>query len=103
MKLHKGVDLIAPYGTDVISVVSGTVTAVGYSNGNGHYIEIKHDENYSTRYHHLSKVNVKKGDVVVSNQTIGAVGSSGKSTGPHLHYEIIENGTAIDPSEFLRA
>ena len=103
MKLHKGCDLKAALGTHVISVEKGTVSDCGYHEKNGYYIEIKHDEVYSTRYHHLSVIDVKKGEQIEKLQKIGEVGSTGLSTAPHLHYEIIKSGEWVDVSEYLKA
>lgn len=102
LKMHNGIDLRAPYGEEVFSVQEGIVQKSGYDDKLGNYIEIKHDDNYSTRYHHLKSSTVKKGDKIIKNQKIGEVGSTGLSTGPHLHYEIIKNGEKVDPINYLR-
>lgn len=100
---HKGVDLLAPSGTSVIAVETGEVTDAGYDNKYGYFIEIKHDEIYSTRYHHLKSIDVSKGELISKNQKIGEVGSTGLSTGPHLHYEIIKSGKWVDVAKYLKA
>lgn len=103
MKLHKGCDFKAALGTPVISVEIGTVTDCGFHDKYGFFIEIKHDDIYSTRYHHLSSIDVKKGEQIKKMQKIGKVGSTGLSTGPHLHYEIIKSGEWVDVAEYLKA
>lgn len=103
MKLHSGIDLKAPLGTPVYAVENGVVVDCGYHKKYGYFVEIKHDEKFSTRFHHLQKTYVEKGQNIEKNQEIGAVGSSGMSTGPHLHYEIIESGQKVDPKQYLRA
>jgi murein DD-endopeptidase MepM/ murein hydrolase activator NlpD len=101
-KLHKGIDIKAAIGDEIFAPAAGTVIESNISKGNGHYIVIKHDEEYTTRYHHLSVRNVKKGDKVKKKQLIGEVGNSGISVRPHLHYEVIKNGEHVDPREFLK-
>jgi murein DD-endopeptidase MepM/ murein hydrolase activator NlpD len=99
-KMHKGVDFAAPTGTPIFAAGNGILEYVGRNGGYGKYIRIRHDSTYKTAYAHLngykkgisSGVRVKQGDV------IGYVGSTGKSTGPHLHYEIIVNGKQINPA-----
>jgi len=94
---HKGIDLAADTGTPVESVGDGVVTRSGWNGGYGNYVEIKHSAGYETAYAHLSKINVKKGERVTQGELIGAVGSTGNSTGPHLHYELHFNGTIVHP------
>lgn len=101
-KDHKGIDIGAEYGSDVIAVDGGQVTKVEYNRSRGQYIEIKHGNGRITRYQHLSGSYVRKGDVITAGQLIGAVGSSGASTGPHLHFEVQENGTYIDPMIYFQ-
>lgn len=96
-KTHKGIDLAASTGTPVESVGDGTVISAGRNGGYGNYILIRHTQGYETAYAHLSKINVKKGQRVTQGQLIGAVGTTGNSTGPHLHYEMHKNGKVIDP------
>ncbi|MFW5821738.1 MAG: peptidoglycan DD-metalloendopeptidase family protein [Bacteroidota bacterium] len=100
--MHKGIDLAAPEGTDVFSTADGTILKVGYKpEGPGNFILIKHDGTYGSFYSQLEKVLVNEGDKVIKGEIIGKVGSSGVSTGPHLHYEVRKNGEAIDPSGFM--
>lgn|GEM_PF-496230 len=94
---HKGVDYGAPKGTPVWSVARGTVVFSGWQRGYGNYIRIRHRNGYETRYGHLSRRFVKKGQRVKQRQTIGLVGSTGLSTGPHLDFQILINGKHRNP------
>jgi murein DD-endopeptidase MepM/ murein hydrolase activator NlpD len=94
---HEGIDLVAKTGTPVETVGNGTVTFAGTNGGYGKFIKISHGGGYETAYAHLSKINVKKGEKVKQGEVIGEVGSTGASTGPHLHYEMIVDGVAKDP------
>lgn len=85
---HEGMDFSAPDGTPVYATGKGTVTFAGWKNGYGYMIDIDHGYNYLTRFAHLSAMNVREGQTVERGQEIGAVGNTGKSTGPHLHYEV---------------
>jgi murein DD-endopeptidase MepM/ murein hydrolase activator NlpD len=96
-KMHTGIDYAAPRGTPVWAVGSGTVAFTGWKGGYGKTIEVKHSGAVKTRYGHLSKILVRKGQAVRQHQTIGAVGSTGYSTGPHLHFEYLVNGTFTQP------
>jgi len=99
---HKGIDLMAPEGTDIIAPASGTVVEAGKKGNWGIRIVLKHDETYQTRYAHLQDVRVKAGDQVKKGQIIGHVGNTGTSTGPHLHYEVVENRTSVDPKLYMK-
>lgn len=94
---HKAIDYAASSGTPVRSVGEGTVTFSGWNGPYGNFITVRHNETYSTNYAHLSKRYVSKGERVRQNETIGLVGSTGFSTGPHLHYEMVKYGTKINP------
>jgi murein DD-endopeptidase MepM/ murein hydrolase activator NlpD len=96
-KMHTGIDYAAPTGTPVWSVGSGTVVFAGWKGGYGKTIEVKHSGGVKTRYGHLSRINVKVGQGVRQHQTIGAVGSTGYSTGPHLHFEYLVGGQFVQP------
>lgn len=96
---HYGVDLAAAAGTKVVSVADGTVTETGYGSINGNYIKISHDDGFATHYAHLKSVGVKKGQKVKAGGQIGTVGSTGYSTGPHLHFEVRKNGLVINPND----
>ena len=99
---HNGIDLVADNGTEVFATANGTVKRIGYQFGFGNFIEISHIEEISTIYAHLNKTNVKIGEKVEIDQLIGTVGSTGLSTGPHLHYEIRKNFNPIDPLTIYR-
>lgn len=101
-KFHKGLDIAAPLSSVIKSTAKGTVISIGISNnGYGYQVLIEHKYGFSTRYAHMYFINVKKGQLVNKNQVIGFVGSTGKSTGNHLHYEILKNNKSIDPINFL--
>ena len=101
--MHSGLDFRASTGDPVRATASGKVVTAGWSGGYGRLVEIDHGNGLSTRYGHLSEINVKVGQVIALGQVIGAVGSTGRSTGPHLHYETRIDGDAVDPQKFLRA
>ena len=94
---HKGVDFRAPVGTPVYAPADGTVTFAGYQRAAGYYIIIRHTNAYSTVYMHLSKMDVRKGDHVYVGEVIARTGNTGRTTGPHLHYEVRVNDRAVDP------
>jgi murein DD-endopeptidase MepM/ murein hydrolase activator NlpD len=100
---HSGMDFRAPAGSPARASAAGKVVTAGWSGGYGRMVEIEHSSGFTTRYAHLSKIGVKIGQQVAGGEEIGKVGSSGRSTGPHLHYEIRRNGEAIDPLRFLKA
>lgn len=97
IKAHRGVDYAAPRGTPVYAAGNGKVIASGYHRANGNYVFIQHGQEYVTKYLHLHTRQVRKGQSVKQHQTIGTVGSTGYSTGPHLHYEFLVNGVHRDP------
>jgi hypothetical protein len=98
---HKGIDIRGKVGDAVVSTENGKVTTVAQHPEYGNYIEVDHGNNIKTRYAHLSKTVVKAGDTISKGQKIGEVGSTGHSTGPHLHYEVLQNNTKIDPYSFM--
>lgn len=98
--MHDGVDLAAPTGTEVYATGNGTVVKAGKEPTYGNVIEINHGFGYRTCYAHLSKIFVHVGDSVKRGQTIGYVGSTGRSTGPHLHYEVRYRGTPVNPESY---
>lgn len=100
-EFHKGVDLDADYGADVRAGAAGTVVAAGYDGGYGIKVEIDHGNGYRTWYCHLSRADVRLGQYVKKAEHIALVGSTGASTGPHLHYQIMRDGRAIDPVPYL--
>src|ERR1700754_2892586 len=101
--MHTGLDFRAATGDPVRATANGKVASSGWAGGYGRMVEVDHGNGLSTRYGHLSEIHVKVGDVVRIGQVIGAVGSTGRSTGPHLHYETRIDGDAVDPQKFLRA
>src|SRR6202795_2001235 len=101
--MHTGLDFRASTGDPVRATANGKVVSSGWAGGYGRMVEVDHGNGLSTRYGHLSEINVKVGDTVRIGQVIGAVGSTGRSTGPHLHYETRIDGEAVDPQKFLRA
>jgi murein DD-endopeptidase MepM/ murein hydrolase activator NlpD len=101
--MHTGLDFRAATGDPVRATANGKVVSSGWTGGYGRMVEIDHGNGLSTRYGHLSEISVKVGDLIKIGQVIGAVGSTGRSTGPHLHYETRIDGEAVDPQKFLRA
>ena len=100
-RAHRGVDLSAPMGTRVVAPADGNVRSVGWRLGYGLTIELQHSGGVVTRYAHLRSAYVRRGDHVTMGSAIAAVGSSGLSTGPHLHFEVLLNGRPVDPIKFL--
>jgi len=101
-KFHEGIDIDAPLGAPVRAAAAGRVITADWNNGGyGLEVEIDHFNGIVTKYAHLSKVAVKRGDLVTRGQIIGYVGSTGYSTGPHLHYEVIENGIKVNPEKYI--
>ncbi|MCA3627902.1 MAG: peptidoglycan DD-metalloendopeptidase family protein [Methylobacterium sp.] len=103
LAMHSGIDFRAPTGAAVRATAPGKVIEAGYNGGYGRMVEIDHGNGLSTRYAHLSSIQVGEGDVIRAGQVIGTVGSTGRSTGPHLHYEVRIDDDATDPMRFLRA
>jgi murein DD-endopeptidase MepM/ murein hydrolase activator NlpD len=101
--MHTGLDFRAASGDPVRATANGKVVSSGWAGGYGRMVEIDHGNGLSTRYGHLSEIGVKVGDQIRIGQVLGAVGSTGRSTGPHLHYETRIDGEAVDPQKFLRA
>lgn len=100
-KFHNGIDMAAPEGTSVFASKSGKVTSSGYNETYGLYITITHDNGMKTFYAHLNTISVKKGQFVSGREKIGTVGQSGLATGPHLHFEVVVNGSTEDPEKFF--
>lgn len=98
---HSGLDFAAPTGTPIFASAGGRVIHAGYLGEYGRAVEIDHGNGLVTRYAHTSRLYVKVGDVVTPGQRIAAVGSTGRSTGPHLHFEIIRDGAYVDPARYL--
>lgn len=100
---HKGIDMAAPTGTPIYATADGTIDMAEWYGGYGNFIKIEHGGDLETRYGHLSKLNVRPGQEVKKGDLIGFVGSTGRSTGPHLHYEVRIAGEAVDPTPYLHA
>ncbi len=103
MAMHTGIDYRVKYGSPVHAVAPGRVTVAERTGGYGLMVEIEHENGVTTRHAHLSRILVNEGDVIADNQIIGRVGSTGRSTGPHLHYETRINDEAVNPMRFIRA
>lgn len=103
LAMHTGIDFRAPTGTGVRAAAPGKVIESGWMGGYGQMVEIDHGHGLTTRYAHLSSLEVEVGETVRRGDLIGKVGSTGRSTGPHLHYEVRTDGDAVDPMRFLRA
>jgi len=102
-RMHEGVDMAGPVGTPVHSTAEGVVTFAGWQRGYGNVIKVEHALGTETRYGHLSRIHVKAGQKVSRGARIGDMGNTGRSTGPHLHYEVRVNGKAVDPLRFIKA
>lgn len=98
---HAGVDFAGRRGSDVIAVASGVVTFAGKRSGYGEMVEINHGDGYVTRYAHHESLKVATGDIVKKGQPVGTMGSSGRSTGPHVHFEVLKNGKHVDPRRYV--
>jgi murein DD-endopeptidase MepM/ murein hydrolase activator NlpD len=99
--MHKGVDFATDAGADVLAVASGIVTWSGPREGYGNLVEINHGNGYTTRYAHNAQTLVSVGDTVERGQAVAVVGSTGRSTGPHVHFEVLRDGTQINPMAFV--
>lgn len=98
---HKGMDFAAPIGTPIYAAASGTVTSASYSGNAGNMIVINHGNGLQTYYMHCNSMYVRAGQTVSKGQNIGAVGSTGNSSGPHLHFQVMQNGTPVNPRNYL--
>jgi murein DD-endopeptidase MepM/ murein hydrolase activator NlpD len=103
LAIHTGIDLRGDVGVPVRATATGKVTIAGRQGGYGNMVEISHGNGLATRFGHLSEISVKIGQVVRIGELVGRIGSTGRSTGPHLHYETRVNGEAVDPQKFLHA
>ncbi len=99
-RFHKGMDFSAPRGTEIYATGNAKVAFAGWNSGYGKCVYLNHGYGYVTRYAHMSKIKVKKGQKVKRGQVIGLVGNTGKSTGPHLHYEVRKNGKVMNPKNY---
>ena len=100
-KLHKGIDIASKSGTPIYSALDGTVSYAGWESGYGNLIQVSSANNTVIFYGHCSSINVKPKDVVHKGDLIGKVGSTGNSTGPHLHFEVRIDGVAVNPTKYL--
>jgi len=103
IEMHKGIDFASKQGSDVLAVANGVVTWSGKRYGYGNLVEISHGNGYVTRYGHNSEMLVKVGDNVKRGQIISSMGSTGRSTGPHVHFEVLKNDRQIDPIRFVQS
>ncbi len=101
LAVHKGLDFAGPAGSKVSSVAAGLVTFAGERAGFGEMVEINHGNGLATRYCHNEKILVKQGDMVAKGQEVALMGSTGHSTGPHLHFEVLKDGAQVDPLRFI--
>jgi murein DD-endopeptidase MepM/ murein hydrolase activator NlpD len=99
--MHKGIDIAGKHGSDIVAMADGLVIFSGRKSGYGKIVEIRHPDGLETRYAHNSKNLVSEGDLVTKGQTIAKLGSTGRSTGPHVHFEVRRDGEALDPMRFL--
>ena len=99
---HGGVDFAGRWGSDIIAVASGVVTWSGERSGYGKMVEINHSDGFVTRYAHNSENIAQLGAIVKKGELIAKMGSSGRSTGPHVHFEVYKNGRTVDPATYIR-
>lgn len=102
ISMHTGMDLDGEYGDPVFAGGAGTVEATGWDELHGNFITIRHTPTLQTKYMHLSSILVKPKEQVAKGQTIGKIGSTGRSTGTHLHYEVLKNGNPVDPEPYMK-
>jgi len=100
---HEGIDFAGAHGSSVIAVGAGVVSFAGERNGYGNLVEVNHGNGYVTRYGHNSASLVKAGDTIRKGQRVALMGSSGRSTGPHVHFEVLLNGSPVNPSQYIEA
>jgi murein DD-endopeptidase MepM/ murein hydrolase activator NlpD len=98
---HKGLDIAAPTGTTIVASRAGTVTFAGSQSGYGNVVYISHGDGIETRYAHMSAITCRRGLQVSQGQPIGRVGSTGHATGPHVHFEVRVNGSAVNPAKYV--
>lgn len=99
---HSGIDFKGRTGENIKSTAKGTVIFAGYKGGYGNLVAVKHANGYETRYAHLSRIRVKRGQRIDVGTTVGLLGSTGRSTGPHLHYEVLQGGRTINPEKYFQ-
>jgi murein DD-endopeptidase MepM/ murein hydrolase activator NlpD len=98
---HAGVDFNAPHGSEIVAAAGGVVLTAERHSDYGNMVDVDHDNGLTTRYAHLSRMAVKAGDVILKGQKVGELGQTGRATGPHLHFEVRQNGVPINPHRFL--
>ncbi len=101
--LHPGVDLVQPFGSEIHATGAGRVVHAGWAGGYGQMVEIDHGNGIATRYGHMSEVLIAEGANVKAGDVIGHIGTTGRSNGPHLHYEVRLDGEPVDPTRFIEA
>lgn len=101
--MHEGIDFVAPIGTPVLATATGIVVRAEYAGAYGNMVEVAHADGFVTRYAHLKTIQVKPQDVLQRHDAVGTLGNTGRSTGPHLHYEVIFKGRAMHPAKALAA
>ncbi|MGG6240119.1 M23 family metallopeptidase [Nodosilinea sp. AN01ver1] len=101
-EMHEGLDFSGPVGKPILATAEGVVVRADYNGGYGNHVRIDHGYNYETLYAHMSKIEVKIGDRVRRGDVVGYLGSTGRSSGPHLHYSIYRNGQAVNPRYYLK-
>lgn len=102
-EFHKGLDIAAKNGSDIVAVAGGVVTWADKRWGYGNLVEINHGNGYVTRYAHCSDLLVKEGEAVKKGQVVALIGSTGRSTGPHVHFEVLKHGKQVNPLDFIYA
>jgi murein DD-endopeptidase MepM/ murein hydrolase activator NlpD len=100
-RLHQGIDIAAPAGMEVHAAAAGRVISSGYEQGYGNTVVMQHEDGYETRYAHLGTMQVSTGDQISERGVLGTVGSTGRSTGPHLHFEVTYRGGRVDPKQWI--
>jgi murein DD-endopeptidase MepM/ murein hydrolase activator NlpD len=101
-RFHRGVDIAAAYGSEVPAAAEGKVVFAGTQGGYGNVVVVQHDGGTETRYAHLSQLDVREGDVIKAGAIVGRVGQTGRATGPHLHFEVRDDGQPVDPARGVR-
>lgn len=99
---HTGIDLGCMAGSPIYAATDGLVTTAGYQGAYGNTVRVKYNDTLTTGYHHMSQIKARVGQNVSAGTVIGYIGSTGNSTGPHLHFEVLINGTAVDPAPYLK-
>ncbi|GHT92371.1 hypothetical protein FACS1894185_0290 [Betaproteobacteria bacterium] len=101
LSMHEGLDFVAPYGTSILAAAGGVVVNAAFHSEFGNMVEVNHGGELISRYAHMSAISVRVGDTVRRGQKLGELGSTGRSTGPHLHFEVRQNSLPLDPATFL--